>query len=506
MFRPKTSSLLIAITFVTPTVAASDIYVAPTGSIQAAIDSATDGDRVLVPSGTYVEQLDFKGKAIAVIGFSGAQVTTIDGGGLAPVVRFVTGETTASILQGFTVTGGAASFGAGGIGAASGATPTILDCVIRHNVGKFGGGISGSPVLRRCVIRNNTASLTHGGGLYGAPQMRDCVVADNTATSADGGGLYLNGPATIEDSLFIGNRAVLADSKSGGIHVGTSAAVTIRRCVVASNSASGGVFAGVAGGIFAGPAVTIIDCAVIGNTLTGSSILGGGIYGGATITNTIVRENTVPQLSAAGTVTYSNVEGGFAGTGNFDIDPQFVDRSGLDLHLTSGSPCIDTGDPTQFDPDGSRSDVGPFPYQTLYLRSNSLLADWDAPSWPELSVAVGGRQVLQVLAGTANANRVFLTAGTLSGTAPGVTVLGSPVPLNPDAYFAFTLTNPNSPLLSNSFTTLDASGSAQTTFMLGGNVLATYAGTTVHHATMVGTPSPAALSLVTNPVRLDLVP
>jgi len=43
------------------------------------------------------------------------------------------------------------------------------------------------------------------------------------------------------------------------------------------------------------------------------------------------------------TVTYSDVEGGWPGTGNIDADPQFTDGDG---RLGAGSPCIDTGDNT----------------------------------------------------------------------------------------------------------------------------------------------------------------
>jgi hypothetical protein len=44
------------------------------------------------------------------------------------------------------------------------------------------------------------------------------------------------------------------------------------------------------------------------------------------------------------------------GTGNISEDPEFVDS--YDYHLLPGSPCIDTGDPTIFDVDTSRSDMG----------------------------------------------------------------------------------------------------------------------------------------------------
>ncbi len=43
--------------------------------------------------------------------------------------------------------------------------------------------------------------------------------------------------------------------------------------------------------------------------------------------------------------------------GNISVDPLFCDNDSL-FYLSSDSPCIDTGDSTQIDPDGSRSDMG----------------------------------------------------------------------------------------------------------------------------------------------------
>jgi hypothetical protein len=42
-------------------------------------------------------------------------------------------------------------------------------------------------------------------------------------------------------------------------------------------------------------------------------------------------------------VEYTNVEGGYAGDGNIDADPEFVDPFGGDFRVTSASPCIDAG-------------------------------------------------------------------------------------------------------------------------------------------------------------------
>ena len=76
---------------------------------------AVTGDTVVVAPGTYQENINFLSKAITVNSSGGAKLTTIDGGLAASVVTFSTGETSTSVLSGFTITNGKASFGGGGI-------------------------------------------------------------------------------------------------------------------------------------------------------------------------------------------------------------------------------------------------------------------------------------------------------------------------------------------------------------------------------------------------------
>ena len=75
-------------------------------TIQAGIDIAANADEVLVAPGTYLERIDFRGKQITVRSSAGPLATVIDAQALGSVVTFVTGETSASTLEGFTLRNG----------------------------------------------------------------------------------------------------------------------------------------------------------------------------------------------------------------------------------------------------------------------------------------------------------------------------------------------------------------------------------------------------------------
>ena len=58
--------------------------------------------------------------------------------------------------------------------------------------------------------------------------------------------------------------------------------------------------------------------------------------------------NGHPSIGGNGTptVTYSDVEAGFDGIGNIELDPLFVDPDNDDYHIAPTSPCIDAADNT----------------------------------------------------------------------------------------------------------------------------------------------------------------
>src|SRR5215467_7528831 len=96
-------------------------------TIQGAISAASTGDTVQVAPGTYIENLNFLGKAIRVTSEQGPDVTIIDGNQAGSVVTFASGEGRQSVLHGFKLRNGNASASAsqgGGIRIGN-SSPTI---------------------------------------------------------------------------------------------------------------------------------------------------------------------------------------------------------------------------------------------------------------------------------------------------------------------------------------------------------------------------------------------
>ena len=121
----------------------------------------------------------------------------------------------------------------------------------------------------------------------------------------------------------------------GGITVSDGAAKIIN-CLFRHNiGGSGGVLALYGSGI-----ADVINCTIVDNTASGSII--SDASSAANITNSILWDNLAYQqlINGSPTITYSCVQGGYAGTGNINQDPVFVDAIPA---LSYGSPCMDTG-------------------------------------------------------------------------------------------------------------------------------------------------------------------
>ncbi len=387
----KPFSLLASFLFSAPAFAQGTIHVpgdAPT--IQAGIELAQPGDTVLVAPGTYNEVINFLGKAITVRSEAGAASTIIDAtGSIFPCVSFHQGETSSSVLQGFTVTKARnAFFGllGGGISCLDTSinligSPTIRKCAIVSNSTQNspGGGVFGNPTLEDCTIAGNSTLFNQnsGGGVFGVPIIRRCVISGNSGY--DGGGVYVSGAgALIEDSLIQQN---IADegTRGAGVYFGSGQG-TLRGCLIVRNRSIGSVMfqsQGAGVHVFSAGAPPLIErCTIVYNEIENPGVYGndntGGVHGDAQLVDCIAWGNEQNQVSTEVIGTFSDVEGGLSGVGNIDADPLFVDPANLDYHLLAGSPCIDTGDPlSSLDPDCTRADMGAFhfPQANIVFRN-----------------------------------------------------------------------------------------------------------------------------------------
>jgi len=148
---------------------------------------------------------------------------------------------------------------------------------------------------------------------------------------------------------------------------------------------------------------------------------------------------------------------------------------------------IATGFSSDFDGDGIPDDC-----QSLSVDVASL------------SVSAGGTQSLSINVGASHAGALFLIAGSLSGSTPGTPFGALIVPLNFDAYTAYTLANANTPPLIGTFGVLDASGQSSSQLTAtAGSLDPSLVGLSVRHAAIVFGGAPGT-DTVTNWMPLTL--
>ena len=284
--------------------------------IQHAISDANVGDEVVAGQRSYLEKIDFLGKALTVRSSDPTDPAVVSGTviqGRGNLVTFANREGADSVLDGLTIL-----WGEDGIFCA-GTSPTIKRCNVTAN--------------RRAGIQLQNQSN---------PTVTDCRITANEG-------------AGIEMSSVRQGRIV---RYSQG---------TIRNCIIAANRREG----------ISGGKPTIINCTIVENLEEGITATVPTVTNSIIYFNN--RSGDGSQIySNFATVTYCDVEGGWDGDGNIQADPNFVklgqwvgaDEATADpgawwagdYHLKSQglrwdtqtkswvsdavtSPCIDAGDP-----------------------------------------------------------------------------------------------------------------------------------------------------------------
>jgi hypothetical protein len=268
-----------------------------------------------------------------------------------------------AVLDGFTIAGGNADGltgvhnCGGGMLNWDGNSPAVTNCTFSGNWADYGAGMmnsSNGPTVANCTFDGNVAE--YGGGMLNwmgsSPTVTNCTFNGNEA--GNGGAMlnWMSSSPTVTNCVFSDN---LAGSSSGGMGNWDGSDPAVTNCVFSDNHADWG--AGMENW-YGSP--TVANCTFVGNS---ADSCGGGMDSSdssPTATNCIFWGNTAPDgpqvYGGTPTITYSDVQGGWPGTGNIDADPIFVSGPRGDCYLSQtaagqgvNSPCVDAGSDTAAD-------------------------------------------------------------------------------------------------------------------------------------------------------------
>jgi hypothetical protein len=249
-----------------------------------------------------------------------------------------------------------------------GSSPELTNVTFSGNDADWGGGMqntSSSPTLTNVTFSDNQAM--YGGGMYNtsnsSPQLTNATFSGNHATVYGGGMRNDSSSPVLTDVTFSGNQA---DGWGGGMYNVTNSSPTLTNVTFSGNLAMGGGGGGIHNG---GSSPVLTNVTFSGNQASGNVGVGmSNENSSPTLTNCILWGGTGQILNLTGgtpTVSYSDIQGGYTGTGNIDADPRFTDADGPDnvagtddddLRLRISSPAIDAGDNTAV-PGGVTTDL-----------------------------------------------------------------------------------------------------------------------------------------------------
>src|SRR5258705_517995 len=183
--------LLLSLLLVHPAAAQMTIRVpADQPTIQAGIGAAAPGDMVLVAPGTYVERINFSGKAIIVTSEAGPSGTIIDGGAGGAVVTFNTGEGRGAVISGFTITNGG---GFSGSGVVESDALIVQNLIVGNGAGEGGGiywlvpsGARGPRLVNNTMVDNQATVAGQGSAVFADGFDVNAVLVNNILVAPAG--------------------------------------------------------------------------------------------------------------------------------------------------------------------------------------------------------------------------------------------------------------------------------------------------------------------------------
>ena len=308
-------------------------------TIQSAINAApiAGPTTILVSSGTYPEAINFSGKAIYVVSAGGPSVTTLAVPSGNNGVTFASGETSNSIISGFTIAN--VSSGASSI-YCSGSSPTITSNAIVNGYNGVYCNFA-SPTVISNIIANNSGTAVYMGGAQ-TTLIQGNIIKSNSA------GIGMNAATT---PVVINN--IIEYNRGDAISGGNQNDINIIQNIIAYNSGNAVSFLVPSG--TRGP--VCINNTVVSNTAgfsisgfdSASEIVNNIAIGPSALNITLFNSSSTPVIwnndfYNSGGSPYSGVVSNLAGTsGNISADPQFACGISGDFRLLLTSPAVDAG-------------------------------------------------------------------------------------------------------------------------------------------------------------------
>ena len=195
-----------------------------------------------------------------------------------------------------------------------------------------------------CII---DGQWTHRAFYFHSGETATSVVSGFTITKGkeeNGGAVLCDSSSSPTITNCIIKNCIADGGNGGGIRCYNSSSPTISNCIFTGNNASSG------GGISCSgsSAPIIVNCTITGNFAFQGGAISCSISSSPTVTNCILWNNTPTEIYKADeesipVVTYSDVQDEYAGEGNLNTDPLFVNPNAADFHLEVDSPCVDAG-------------------------------------------------------------------------------------------------------------------------------------------------------------------
>jgi hypothetical protein len=110
-----------------------------------------------------------------------------------------------------------------------------------------------------------------------------------------------------------------------------------------------------------------------------------------------------------------------------------------------------------------------------------------------LSATAGGAVPFTLNLGAAAAGTPYLILGSASGTVPGTSIGGLPIPLNPDHLYWLSLESPGSALFQHTLGVLDSAGRAEALFLAAPDMLTSVAGGQLDWVVLLRTDPPSVI-------------